>query len=427
MPPNNNKIPIPISTEIFRCLQCFNAPCQEVCPTHIPIPRFIGMIRSGNILGAAEEIKSANCLANICGKICPEEIYCQAVCTRGKIDEPILIRELHDFATTFEADYGFRKPKIPESPAKKPEVAIIGAGSAGVSCAYELLKLGVSADLYDILEKPGGIPAHLVPQWRIAAKNLAFDIDFLLSYISKPKFLSEALSITKLRTKYKAIFLATGLWLDRRLEINGEKMPDVYHGIDYLALSRSSPASFSHYRQVVVIGGGNVSLDVATTAKKLGAEDVTLTYRRSPRELKTWKAEKKAAEQAGIQFVFQLQPIAILGIDNRVKALLCQRTKMLNKLDKSKRRIAVPDETTRVEIPADAVIVSIGQDSSFQLDLPIKQNSIGGVEVDKNFATNVPGIFAGGDLVRGEGTVVQAVADGQNAAHAITEFLQNKK
>jgi len=410
--------------EATRCLQCFDAPCEQVCPVHIPVPRFIRMIKSRNFLGAAEEIKSANTLANICGRICPEEIFCQSVCSRAKIDHPISIRELHDFATKCDASKGFFEPKFPLKISEKIDIAIVGSGIAGISCAFELRKLGIGVDLFDIFTEPGGIPTHVIPQWRMDLEGLKRDLDFLRRNLPLVKILEEPLSIAEMKIKYKVLFLATGLWLDRRLEILGETMPDVYHAIDYLSLSKSHPENISHYKQVVVVGGGNVSLDVATTAKKLGAENVTLTYRRSPVEMKTWKAEKKVAEEVGVQFAFQLQPKTILGIDNKVTALLCMRTQMIDDFDETQRKIAVPDETTRVEIPADAVIVAIGQNSSVDFDLPIDQNNIGVLFVDEHYETSIPGIFAGGDLIRGEGTVVQAVADGQNAAHAICEFLR---
>lgn len=409
-----------------RCLQCFDAPCEKACPVHIPIPRFIRMLKSGNVSGAAEEIKAANTLANICGRICPEEVFCQAVCIRTGVDEPVAIRELHDFATHQEAVRGFRRPVLSGIRAGKNQVAIIGAGAAGLSCAFELRKLGIRAVLFDLLAESGGIPAHVIPRWRMDQQSVSRDLRFLCRYVGKPLQVREPVSLREIQNRFRAIFLATGLWLDRRLEIPGEAMPEVFHAIDYLSLARHNRTKISGFEKVVVIGGGNVSLDVATTAKQLGARDVTLTYRRSPLEMKTWKAEKQAAEGNGVQFAYQLQPVEILGIDNRVAGVRCQRTWMSDQLDSSGRRIAVPDPSTRVEIPADAVVVSIGQDSAVQFDRPIVQNDNGVVRVDENYMTSEPGIFAGGDLVRGEGTVVQAVADGRQAAHSIFRYLTRK-
>ena len=412
-----------IIVESSRCLQCYNAPCEQGCPVHIPIPRFIRMIKTGNLFGAAEEVKAANNLANICGRICPQEIFCQSVCSRLKIDEPVAIRELHDFVTSIEWQNQCKKPGVPGLKSKIADVAILGSGVAGISCAYELRKIGVSVELFDVFEEPGGIPTHVIPEWRMDREGLTRDLEFLEHFLPKTNVLKQPVFISEVRENFKAVFLATGLWLDRRLEVPGEEMEDVYHAIDYLSLAKLKPEKLSLFDRVVVVGGGNVSLDVATTAKMLGATEVTLTYRRSPAEMKTWKAEKKAAEESGVQFAFQVQPVKILGIDNRVAGLLCHRTVGSENNDSSNRRMYLPDESTRVEIPADAVIVSIGQNSSVQFDVSIKQDSQGVLKVNENFMTTEMGVFAGGDLIRGEGTVVQAVADGQKAAHAIVKFI----
>lgn len=413
-----------LTYETSRCLQCFDAPCEQACPVHIPIPGFIRMLKSGNIIGAAEEIKSANTLANICGRICPEEIFCQSVCSRAQIDEPVAIRQLHDFATRFESEKGYSEPQIPTSLPEQIDVAVIGAGPAGLSCAFELRKMGIGCSLFDRLEKSGGVPVHIIPSWRMASGALENDLQFLHRYLPSPQVMAGTVSLAEFRKKYRAIFIATGLWLDRWLEIPGEEMPDVYHAIDYLSLARTGADRLAEYKNVVVIGGGNVSLDVAATAKKLGAGLVLLTYRRSPAEMKTWQAEKKAAEEAGVQFAYQVQPVEILGENNRVTGLRCLRTRMSEETDSSNRRIAVPIESSELEIAADAVVISIGQESSVLFEPDIEQSAAGVVRVDKKFMTSIPGIFAGGDLVRGEGTVVQAVADGKKAARAIYDYLQ---
>ncbi len=410
--------------ETSRCLQCYNAPCEQACPVHIPIPRFIRMLKSGNVIGAAEEIKSANTLANICGQICPEEIFCQSVCCRAQIYEPVAIRQLHDFATRFESEKGFSEPQIPTSLHEPVDVAVIGAGPAGLSCAFELRKMGTGCRLFDRFEKSGGVPAHIIPSWRLAFGALDYDLQFLHRYLPAPQVLTKTVSLAEFKKKYRIIFIATGLWLDRWLEIPGEEMPDVYHAIDYLSLARSGAERLAAYKNVVVIGGGNVSLDVAATAKKLGAEQVLLTYRRSPAEMKTWQAEKKAAQEAGVRFGYQLQPVEITGENSRVTGLRCVRTRMSEKTDDSNRRIAVPVSSSELKIPADAVLVSIGQDSSVFFEPVIEQSANGVVSVDENYMTSVPGVFAGGDLARGEGTVVQAVADGKKAARAIYDYLQ---
>jgi len=385
------------------------------------------MMKSENYFGAAEEIKSSNTLANICGSICPAEIFCQAVCSRAQIDEPVAIRKLHDFATTWEANQGCRWPDLTKLTPLPAVVAIVGAGPAGLSCAFELRKLGVVVTLFDSNPTPGGVPVRLIPRWRLPAKVLNHDLDFLFAFLPPLEVLREPISLATLKKKYRVIYLATGLWRDRRLNIPGEDLPKVYHAMDYLNLTQTAPEEVSHFRRIAVVGGGNVSLDVATSAKRLGADEVILLYRRSPLEMKTWQAEKQAATAVGVQFAFQTQPVAILSTGGHVSALRCLHTEMSAERDASGRRIAVPIPSSETDFPADAVLIAIGQDSTLRLDLPLQQTANGRLLVDENGSTSAEGIFAGGDLIRGEGTVVQAVADGKQAAHAINKYLADDK
>ena len=236
MTPSFTQLTTTIKASAARCLQCFAAPCEQACPVHIPIPRFMRMLKSGNYFGAAEEIKSANTLANICGNICPAEIFCQTVCSRAKIDSPVAIRELHDFATTWEAAQGFRQPSLPELSVQPKTVAIIGAGPAGLSCAFELRKLGVPVTLVDSNPTPGGVPARLIPRWRLPTNVLQQDLDFLFDFLSPLKVIQEPISLSNLKKKYRVIYLAAGLWQDRRLNIAGEELPEVYYAVEYLNL-----------------------------------------------------------------------------------------------------------------------------------------------------------------------------------------------
>ena len=415
--------------ETSRCLQCYNAPCEQACPVHIPIPRFIRMLKSGNVIGAAEEIKSANTLANICGQICPEEIFCQSVCCRAQIYEPVAIRQLHDFATRFESEKGFSEPQIPTSLHEPVDVAVIGAGPAGLSCAFELRKMGTGCRLFDRFEKSGGVPAHIIPSWRLAFGALDYDLQFLHRYLPAPQVLTKTVSLAEFKKKYRIIFIATGLWLDRWLEIPGEEMPDVYHAIDYLSLARSGAERLAAYKNVVVIGGGNVSLDVAATAKKLGAEQVLLTYRSSPAEMKTWQAEKKAAQEAGVRFGYQLQPVEITG-SGKVEGVKFVTTK-LGEPDERGRRSPQAIPGSEEILKADCVIVAFGfrpNPAGWLSDFNIRLDERNRIEARDNsefsYQTSNPKIFAGGDMVRGSDLVVTAVYEGRQAAEGILDYLK---
>ena len=411
--------------EAARCLQCWNAPCESACPVHIPVPRFIAMLKSGNFLGAAEEIKAANTLANICGTVCPQEVFCQAACTRGKIGSPVAIRELHDLATAAEAASGFRQPVFAPI-VKGCSVAIVGAGPAGLSCALELLRCGIPPVLYDVSSRAGGVPAHVIPEWRIHQEAIDRDLNFLERFLPVPRQIRSPVSLRKLLSVHSAVFLATGLWRDRRLGIPGEDLKGVFYAMDYLRAARTAPEKISGFRKVIVVGGGNVSLDVAATARRLGAEEVMLTYRRSPLEMRTWKAEREAAEAAGVLMAYQTQPVEILGSSGGVRALKLQRTRMMEQVDDSGRRIAGPVSGSEFVLETEAVVVAVGQESAVEFDLPLERGPKGTVRTGAGFATSIPGVFAGGDLIRGEGTIVEAVADGKRAAKSIAAWLSGQ-
>ena len=408
-------------TEAERCLQCFDAPCTAACPTHINIPKFISMIRSGNILGGAEVVKSSNALANTCGKICPEEIFCQSVCTKGKEDSPIQIRELHFFATQKEAEHGFRTPGMMPPTSKK--VAVIGAGPAGLGCAFELAKLGHDVKVFDPA-KPGGVPRKSIPSFRLAAKELDSDTNFLTKFFSVKKRTIDAKSFEQIRRTHDASFLAVGLGEDRTLGIPGENLKGVLPVLSFLEQAKASSPKVKIGTRVVIVGGGNVSLDAAATAKRLGAESVILLYRRSEKEMRVWKSELEEARKQGVEIRFLVNPVRIVG-KKKAEGIRCIRTKLSKQKDKSGRQIPVEIKGSEFELGADTIIVAIGQTIQAKW-LGAFDRKGNYVRVDGAFATSVAGVFAGGDMIAGEGTIVQSVAHGKQAAHAIHEYLNAK-
>ncbi len=406
-------------TEAHRCLQCFDAPCMAACPTHIDIPKFILMARNGNLLGAAEVVKTSNALANTCGKICPEEIFCQSVCTRGKQDAPIKIRELHFFATQYEKEKGYAKtvsfPKVQGS------VAIIGAGPAGLSCAFELVKLGHKVEVFDI-RKPGGVPRNSIPAFRLAKRELESDTEFLSGFFKTRKKSVDAKSFGRIRKSHDAVFLAVGLGKDRTLGIPGERLKGVLPVLRFLEEAKANPSRMRVGKKVVIVGGGNVSLDAAATAKRLGAESVLLIYRRSEKEMRVWKSELEEARKQGVEIRFLVNPVSIVG-KNSVQGIRCRRTRLSRRKDKSGRPIPVEVKGSDFVLEANTVIIAVGQSIEVNWINELDRTKAGYVKVDENFHTSVPAIFAGGDMITGEGTIVQSVASGKHAAHAIHNYL----
>ena len=408
--------------ESERCLQCYDSPCTVACPTHIDIPTFIGMIRSGNVIGAAEVVKTSNALANTCGKICPEEIFCQSVCTRAKQDSPIQIRELHFYATQMESRKGFSRLKVFST--IDGAVAVIGAGPAGLSCAFELTKLGHKVDVYE-KDGIGGVPQNSIPSFRLANDELESDTNFLSRFFKTRKEDVNARLFEEIRHHHKAIFLAVGLGVDRPIGIPGERLKGVLPVLQFLHKAKIQPSVLSIGDRVVIIGGGNVSLDAAATAKRLGAESVVLIYRRSESEMRVWKSELNEARRQGVEIRFLTNPVAIVG-KSEISGVMCRHTRLSKEKDESGRRVPVELKGSDFVIDADTVIVAIGQSVEAEWLEGFERTENGYVKVNKNFHTSVSGVFAGGDMVAGEGTIVQAVANGKQAAHTIHEHVSKK-
>ena len=405
--------------EAERCLQCFDAPCTQACPAQIRIPTFISMIRSGNVRGAAEVVRSANALASTCGKICPQEVFCQAVCTRAQLDSAIDIRGLHFFATQFEVRGGYSTTR--SFPASGKKVAVIGAGPAGLACAFELAKFGHRVDVYE-RGRPGGVPRNSIPAFRLSDGELDADTLFLTRYLNVKRRMIDAVAFRRIRKSHNAVFLAVGLGKDRRLGIPGEKLKGILPVLKFLETARRSPARVNIGKTVIVIGGGNVSLDAAATARRLGATRVTLIYRRSEKEMRVWKSELEEARRVGVEIRFLTNPVELVG-SGRVRGIRCRQTRLSRKKDASGRPIPAEIPGTETVLAADTVILAIGQTMQADWLKDVRRTGSGYVAVNRRFQTSLSGVFAGGDMIAGEGTIVQSVAHGKHAAHAIHAFL----
>jgi glutamate synthase (NADPH/NADH) small chain len=395
---------------------------MAACPTHIDVPKFISMIRTNNVIGAAEVVKTSNALANTCGKICPEEVFCQSVCTRGKQDSPIQIRELHFFATQQEMKKGFSVTRI--FPTSNKTIAVIGAGPAGLGCAFELAKFGHHVDVYDA-HKAGGVPRKSIPSFRLAAWELESDTKFLSRFFALKRQIVDSKAFDRIHRGHAATFLAVGLGRDRMLGVAGEKLKGVFPVLQFLEKAKIAPSKMKVGKKVVIVGGGNVSLDAAATAKRLGADSVVVIYRRSEKEMRVWKGELDEARRQGVEIRFLVNPVSIVG-KNRVVGVKCRRTRLGKRKDKTGRPIPVEVKGSDFTIKADTIVIAIGQTIEANWLGGFKRKDGGYVDVGDNFRTSVSGIFAGGDMIAGEGTIVQSVSHGKHAARAIHEYLSAK-
>ncbi len=407
--------------EAERCLACYDAPCRAACPTHIDVPTFIGMIRSGNVRGAAKTVRSANALANVCGKVCPEEVLCQASCTRARIDAPVLIRELHFFATQTEARAGF-SPHRPFG-SSAGTAAVIGGGPSGLGCAFELAKLGLRVTLFDP-RGLGGVPRHSIPAFRLTSDELRDDIAFLSGAFTVVKERVDHARLSALREEFDAVYVAVGLGLDRPLGLPGETLPGVHPVLPFLESAKRGETTLRG--RVVVIGGGNVSLDAAATARKIGASEVTLLYRRSEAEMKVWKSELEEARKLGVSIRFLTLPVGIVG-DGVARGVLCRRTALSAERDRSGRPVPVEVSGSEFTLEAEHVIVAVGQVIGAEIARAFSRSQGGLIAVDGESRTSLPGVFAGGDATDGEGTIVASVGRGKAAAHAMFRHVQGAR
>ncbi len=407
--------------EAERCLYCFDAPCTSACPVHIDIPGFIAMIRSGNVRGAAWLVRSANALADTCGRVCPSEVYCQPACARAKQDAPVRIRELHLFATRSERRREFH---VETASRTGKNVAVVGGGPAGLGCAFELAKLGHTVDLYND-GPPGGVPLKSIPPFRLPEEDLLHDTGILGRFFTAHDGTLDGLEFSSIAGSHDAVFVALGLGRDRPLGIPGEDLESVFPVLPFLETAKKRPHTLRIGSRVIVVGGGNVSLDAAATARRLGAAEVTLLYRRGERQMLVWSAELGEARRLGVEFRFLAVPLEILGT-GRVEGVRCRSMRLSADSDDSGRPVPAEVPGSDFLLPADSVIVAIGQDVRAGWLTGLTRTKKGYIRVDGQFQTSMPGVFAGGDSASGEGTVVRSLADGKEAAHAMHGYIMRR-
>ncbi len=425
--------------EAGRCLQCKHKPCTGGCPVQVDIPAFIRLVAEGDFAGAYEVISRSSSLPAVCGRVCPQENQCEKHCVRGVKGEPVAIGRLERFV----ADWHNHQPAhlAQRVPSNGLKAAVVGSGPAGLACAGDLLKKGYDVTLFEALHTPGGVLVYGIPEFRLPKKIVEQEIDLLKSRglkVMTNMVIGKVLSVDELLDQqgFDAVFIGTGAGLPRFMNIPGENLGGVYSANEFLtrvnlmkAYLPKSDTPIRRGKRVVVVGGGNVAMDAARCALRLGAEEVSVVYRRSAEELPARAEEVEHAKEEGVRFCFLTNPVEILGDENRCATGVRCVEMELGEPDASGRRRPVEQPNSDFVIPADTVIMAIGTSPNPLIKSTtagLETQTWGGIVADEQGATSLPGVFAGGDAVTGAATVILAMGAGKRAATAMDEYMRNK-
>ena len=408
--------------EASRCLMCEDPPCQQGCGAAVDIKRFIRALKGRNLRGAVAAVRDGNFLVASCGRVCPQGELCEKRCSATGLDRPIAIGELQRFVGE-NAIRERMRPVFPE-PTSRSQVAIVGAGPAGLSAAFYLLQLGIVPDIFEPRSQLGGTPRVGIPRFRLPREILDAETSFVSD--AGIRVVSEKVTdLEALLDRYRAVFLGCGLGEAKRLGVPGENLEGVIQADELLEQVNLAPQPRPLDGVTVVLGGGNTALDVATTAVRLGSQKVILAYRRSEAEMPAWAEHRQFALEEGIEIRVLLLPVEILGRAGKVVGVRVQQAK-LGEPDLSGRRQAVPVDNAFSVIECQQVIPALGNGPSQAWRAAGLSIGPHGIEAHpETMATSRERVFAGGDLVRGGATVVQAVADGRRAARAIERLLMS--
>lgn len=424
--------------EASRCLHCKNPRCVGACPVGIDIPGFIARVVEGDIAGAAAVIAKDSSLPAVCGRVCPQESQCEGSCVLGVKGESVAIGKLERFV----ADHNAAPAVVPEKKEDAKKVAVIGSGPAGLACASDLAKLGYDVTIFEALHKAGGVLEYGIPEFRLPKeKVLKKEVDEVRALgvkIETDVIVGRTVTIDSLMDDegFEAVFVGTGAGLPRFMGIPGENLCGVFSANEFLTRNNLMKAFRDDYmtpihagKSACVVGGGNVAMDAARTALRLGA-DTTIVYRRTEVELPARKEEVHHAKEEGIQFQMLTNPVEILGDEKGwVRAIRCIRME-LGEPDESGRRSPVPVPGSEFEIPTETVIMALGTSPNpliVHTTAGLEATRRGGLVADENGQTTRPGIFAGGDAVTGAATVILAMGAGRKAAAAIDAYLKGKE
>lgn len=424
--------------EAKRCLQCQKAPCIGGCPVEIDIPRFIAHIADGDFRVAIRVIKEANTLPAVCGRVCPQETECEGLCTLGKKFEPVAIGRLERFVADWEREQGMELPPVGAPTGFR--VAVVGSGPAGLACAVDLRRSGHAVTMFEALHEPGGVLMYGIPEFRLPkdivraeiATLQAMGVELVTNAVVGKTFAVDEL----LADGYQAVFVGTGAGLPRFLGIPGESLIGVYSANEFLTRVNLMRAyRFPEYdtpirvgRRVAVVGGGNVAMDAARTALRLGAEEVLVLYRRTEAEMPARREEIRHAKEEGIDFHFLVNPVRFLGEHGELSAVECVRME-LGPPDESGRRRPIPIEGSEFVITIDTAVIAIGNQPHPLVPRTTPGLSVtrwGTIQADEDGTTSREGVFAGGDIVTGAATVISAMGAGKKAAAAIDRYLREK-
>ena len=448
---NFDEVALGYSTEIAveeakRCLNCKNRPCVEGCPVNIQIPDFISKIKDGDFEGAYAVITKSSSLPAVCGRVCPQETQCESKCTMGVKFEPVGIGRLERFV----ADYHNENCKeAPETPVQNGHrVAIVGSGPSGLTCAGDLAKKGYKVTVFEALHTAGGVLVYGIPEFRLPKRIVAKEVDTLKQLgvdVECNVVIGKTLTVDELFDMgYEAVFIGSGAGLPSFMNIPGESLKGVYSANEYLTRSNlmkayaDSDTPVMKGGRVAVVGGGNVAMDAARTALRLGAEKVYIVYRRSIEELPARAEEVEHAKEEGVDFRLLCNPVEVLGYNNEndprdpkngfVTGMKCIKME-LGEPDTSGRRRPVPVEGSEFTLDVDTVIIAIGTSPNPLIKNTtegLEVNKRGGIIVNEDGLTSRKGVYAGGDAVTGAATVISAMGAGKVAAKAIDKYLMNK-
>jgi len=424
--------------EANRCLDCKNPKCIEGCPVRIDIPEFVGHLAEGNMAAAADSLLRDNALPGISGRVCPQERQCEEVCIRCNKGQPVAIGYLERYVADWAREHRDGQVSAPPAPSGY-RVAVIGSGPAGLTAAGQLARRGHAVTVFEALHEPGGVLVYGIPEFRLPKEIVRQEVDSLRAIGVKIEcnvVIGRTYTIDELMKEegYHAVFIANGAGLPVFLGIPGENLKGVYSANEFLtrvnlmrAYNPDADTPVLRPKKAVVIGGGNTAMDGVRTSRRLGANPATLVYRRSRAEMPARVEEVIHAEEEGVVFQMLTNPVAILGDDRGwVRAIRCQRMG-LGELDRSGRPRPVPIAGSEFDIECDVVIEAIGTRANPLLTATtpdLKVNEKGYIVVDADGMTSKPGVFAGGDIVRGAATVILAMGDGKRAAGAIDEYLR---
>ena len=423
--------------EAFRCLGCKNAPCMQGCPVSVHIPEMMAAVKKGDFAGAAKIVKATNFLPSICGRVCPQEVQCESKCVRGIKGSAVSIGAVERFV----GDYDLDNAKTAEKPEKiGKRAAIVGSGPAGLTCAATLLNAGFDVDIYESLHRAGGVLVYGIPEFRLPKELVGKEIDNVIALganVKTNEVVGKTVFIDELCSSYDAVFIGSGAGLPMFMNIPGESLNGVLSANEYLtrinlmgAYKENCITPVQRGKNVIVVGAGNVAMDAARSAVRMGAESVTVVYRRGREEMPARKEEIRHAEEEGVKFRLLANPVRFTGDENgNLVAVECIEMQ-LGEPDASGRRRPEPLPGSEFTINADMAIIALGTSPNplISRSCPdLKTGRRGTLETDENLKTSLENVYAGGDAVTGAATVILAMGAGKKAAESIISKLSGEQ